>query len=112
MRRYYFYRVLRPDGGEETHTAEMTNPQPMYDELREMIESHLDGGEMFHITIIASNGKRSSMFVDEMFNYKNLARNNLATALYRAAWLDSHPDVDPESLPFIAGVAVVFAEVV
>ena len=50
------------------------------------------------------------MFVNETGIVKKLPRNDEATRLYRANWLKRHPKDDPESLPYIAGAAVVFEE--
>lgn len=52
--------------------------------------------------------KYTDMFVDEVGIEKGLPRNERATEIYRANWLRAHPKDDPESLPHVAGVAVVF----
>jgi hypothetical protein len=49
------------------------------------------------------------MFVDEMGLPKNLPRNEKATEIYRNNWLTQHPGADPDSLPHIAGTAVIFS---
>jgi hypothetical protein len=59
-----------------------------------------------HVAVLF-NGKRAHMFVDEMGHHEGLPRNDAATAIYRANWLAQHPDCDPETLPWIAGDAVV-----
>jgi hypothetical protein len=48
------------------------------------------------------------MFVDEDGHGRERPRNEAATTIYRANWLRQHPGVDPETLPWIAGPAVLF----
>lgn len=49
------------------------------------------------------------MFIDEDGHSRDRPRRNeKATAIYRANWLRQHPSTDPETLPWIAGPAVLF----
>jgi hypothetical protein len=109
----FAYRVLKPDGTTTKHTAEMTI-EPTYRELKAAVQPHLDGGEILHVAILKRNGhdRAADMFVDEMGVLKKLPRNEKATQFYRASWLKRHPKTDPETMPHIAGVAVVFEETV
>jgi hypothetical protein len=50
------------------------------------------------------------MFVDEIGHVRDggpKPRNDAATAIYRANWLRAEGG-DPETLPWIAGIAIVF----
>lgn len=60
-----------------------------------------------HVSVLFE-GRRTDMFVDESGVLDGLPRNEAATAIYRANWLSQYPHADPESLPHIAGLAVVF----
>jgi hypothetical protein len=51
----------------------------------------------------------SPMTFDEIFDAM-WGPNGPTTRLYRASWLKQHPNHDPESMPHIAGVAIVFEE--
>jgi hypothetical protein len=107
-KRNYTFRVLYPDGTETHGTVEMSDP-PTYDELRKVVEPHL-AADLEHVYVWndRSPGDRADMFVDEMGVLKNLPRNEEATRLYREASVRTGEDA--ESLPHIAGVAVLFAE--
>ena len=63
--------------------------------------------DLEHVSVLFQ-GEHADMFVDEVGVNDGLPRNDLATDIYRANWLDQFPDVDPESLPHIAGTAIVF----
>lgn len=100
--------IYRADGTSEMREVE--KPEG-YDAIRALVEPHLDGARMEHVTILL-NGKRSDMFVDEFSRIHNLPRNEKATAIYRANWLSRYPETEPEEMPWIAGPAVVFSEMV
>lgn len=70
-------------------------------------EQHLDGGRAQRIEVILDGDVRG-MYVDDLAHLKDLPRNERATALYRSHYVLSHPFVQPESLPYIAGTAVLF----
>jgi GNAT superfamily N-acetyltransferase len=80
---------------------------PGYDRIRDLIRPLLDGGKLEHVTVL-HNGKPADMFVDEDFQDKGLPRNDAATAIYRAYSLKCQPGTDPETLPAIAGPAIIF----
>jgi hypothetical protein len=48
------------------------------------------------------------LFVDAAAVPKDLPRNERATAIYRLHFLSLNPGVDPESLPYMPGAAVLF----
>jgi hypothetical protein len=107
----YRFRVLYVDGTEIEGEAVMTVP-PTSEELRRVVEPHLQA-DMEHVYIFndRTENHRGDMFVDETGQLKDLPRNESATAMYRRAWVLATGE-DPETLPWIAGVAVVFDEVV
>jgi hypothetical protein len=111
-KRLYRYRVLNVDGTVEQHQATMDVP-PTLEQLRRIVEAHLDG-DLEHVYVLDPDypDRRSDMFVDETGHLKSLPRNESATALYRGATLRAQPKIRPESLPYIAGPAVLFDDVV
>ena len=60
-----------------------------------------------HVHVL-HDGKPADLFVDEWGVNKGLRRNAEATVIYRAAWMSAHPEANPETLPWIAGPAVLF----
>lgn len=100
------YTVIRPDGTEQTHQIKLP-AAPTLQTLRSLIVPHLDGGDLEQVSVL-HNGKGTDMFVDEEGLLKRLPRNDKATAIYRAHYLNQHPGIDPEQLGFIAGTAVIF----
>lgn len=80
--------------------------RPSLEELRNLIEPHLDGQRMEHVAVLYQ-GKRCSMFVGDNSAATRI-RNVEATAIYRNNWLTQHPGTDPESLPAVSGPAVLF----
>jgi hypothetical protein len=84
-------------------------PKPK--ELREVIEPHLGGARLERVLVL-HKGKEVDMFVVESCLLKELPRSERATAIYRHYLLKNNPEMSPESLPFIAGPAVLFDEIV
>lgn len=76
-------------------------------ELERVANQHLGGGRAQRIEVL-DGGDFKEMYVDDIIHLKDLPRNERATALYRADYLADNPLVDPESLPYIAGTAVLF----
>jgi len=104
--------IMRPDQPHETREVELPR-DPGYDRLRALLDPLLDGGNLEHVSVLADfagglNFKPADMFVDDDGHSKGLPRNETATVIYRRNWLLRHPDVDPESIPFIVGPAVLF----
>lgn len=102
------YEIIRPDG---TRTMEVVDwdDNPGYDRLKLLIDPLLSGAWLEHVTVLY-NGQRRDMFVDENGHGKDLPYNDEATKIYRNNWLTQHPDVDPDSMPYIVGTAVLFPD--
>lgn len=102
------YRVLSEAGTFVDHEV-MMEKKPSYDELRSLVEPHLNGARLMHVRVLCPLlGQWTDMFVDEMGALRRLPRNDAATRIFRNGHLSKRPDDDPESLPYIAGAAVVF----
>lgn len=101
--------ILRAGSAHEARDVDMAG-DPGLAELRDVLEPIL-GGRPEHVTVLHGS-RRSDMFVHEDGHGEGLPRNDAATAIYRAAWLRDHPADDPETLPWIAGPAVVFGRTV
>jgi hypothetical protein len=117
----YRYTIFRPDGTSEAGEVDWP-PDPRYDDIAKLI-GQIVGGPIEHVRILdptkataehIGRADYRDMFVDELGHMRKppAARNEMATALYRANWLRVHPQDDPESLSFIAGLAVVFERVI
>ncbi len=111
------YRIYRPGHASAEHHEIDWPEDPGYYRLKELIEPLLGDGEpLEHVTVL-HNGERADMFVSELGNVPlttrpPLAINDAATKIYRHNWLTQHPGADPDSLPSIAGVAVLFDRIV
>ncbi|QGY05566.1 hypothetical protein MMSR116_29465 [Methylobacterium mesophilicum SR1.6/6] len=101
--------ILRCDGSRDDRVVDMTG-DPGLAELRDVLEPIL-GGRLEHVAVL-HEGRRADMFVHEDGHGEGLPRNEAATAIYRASWLERHPADPPETLPWIAGPAVVFGRTV
>jgi hypothetical protein len=102
-------KIFRPDGTvEERDVSDTMTAEPGYSALRDLITPLLDGRNMEHVSVL-HDGQRADMFVDEEGHLLGLPRNEAATTIYRNNWLTQHPDVDPETIPFIVGPAVLFS---
>jgi hypothetical protein len=102
------YRVFGETGVVADHAILMER-KPLYDELRSLIEPHLDGAAAMHVRVLCPHlNAWTDMFIDAVGAIKGLPRNDAATKIFRYASLSKHPDDDPEKLPYIAGPAVVF----
>jgi hypothetical protein len=102
--------VLCPDGSCEERSAVMA-ADPRYAEIRAALRPILGAAYPEHVAVL-HDGRRADMFVLEDGHGEGLPRNEAATAIYRAAWLRDHPADDPETLPWIAGLAVIFDRIV
>ena len=86
---------------------------PGYDRIKTLVEPLLGAGEPLEHVAVLYNGERHDMFVSEVGQLQLTTRgplpiNAAATAVYRCNWLTHHPDTNPDDLPNIAGVAVLF----
>lgn len=84
---------------------------PGFDLIRKLVEPLLNGAHLEHVTVM-HDGKRRDMFVDDEGLLKRLPRNDRATAIYRSNWISRHPGVDPETLNWIAGPAILFERII
>lgn len=102
------YTIIKPDGTQEDHVVDWPK-EPGYDRIRAVVEPILGGGFLEHVAVLFCD-KPHDMFVDEEGHlpHKNLPRNEKATAVYRRATLKRDPKRDPESIPWIAGTAIIF----
>ena len=101
--------ILLADGTRQQCTVDMKG-DPGFAELRDVLEPILTGRPE-HVAVL-HEGRRTDMFVHENGHGEGLPRNEAATAIYRASWLEGHPQDEPESLPCIAGPAVIFDRIV
>jgi hypothetical protein len=89
--------------------AAMMQDRPDEQELKRIIEPHLGRFTMIRMKVLV-DGEPRDMFVDALAVPKDLPRNERATAIYREHLLTKHPHLDSESLPYMAGTAVLFEE--
>lgn len=102
------YYVIPEIGSMRTLVTETLPEKPHLDRLRELIEPHLDGERLEHVSVLW-HGKACDMFVGETSSINGrMIRNIRATEIYRNNWLTRHPGTDPESMPSISGPAVLF----
>jgi hypothetical protein len=102
--------ILFPNGRRENRVAQLAD-EPGFEALDALIRPLIGGGDIEHVWV-RTDGEdgvgRTSMFVDDCGHLKGCPRNEEATDLYRRAHMARHPSTDPETLPCIVGVAVVF----
>ena len=106
------YSIIPPEGEIAIWITDMAE-QPGYRELAALIEPLLGDGEPLEHVNVLHEGKYHDMFVSEFGHMRLTTRGPLphnprATAIYRANWLSQHPEIDPETMPTIAGTAVLF----
>lgn len=97
--------ILRAGSAHEAREIDMAG-DPGLAELRDVLEPIL-GGRPEHVAVL-HEGRRADMFVHEDGHGEGLPRNDAATAIYRASWMQRHPETNPNALPWIAGDAVIF----
>ena len=101
------YRVFPvDDSAVETGSVEWPD-KPGFSTINKLVQPLIGGGHIEHVTVL-HGGERRDMFVDEEGHVKGMDRNDRATSIYRTNWLKKHPGCDPETLPSIAGPAVLF----
>jgi hypothetical protein len=107
--------VMTPGEPNARHTVDLP-AQPTYDELAEVMKRFgVENCE--HVTVLSDftggvKYRRADMFVDEHGQAKGLPRNEFATAIYRRNAILRQGAIQPETLPWIAGVAVLFERIV
>lgn len=107
------YRIIQVDGTETR--AEVDWPRdPGLERITGLVRP-IVGCQHVERVAVLDGDKAVDMFVDENGRASFLPReqwkprNETATRIYRAHWLKHHPGTDPETLSWIAGVAVIFA---
>jgi len=101
------YSIFYPDGRVIYGQCKLPE-KPGGQELRRMLSPMLDGADPERVNVW-HGGTYTDMFVDEIGMLKGLARNEQATAIYRANVLEHEPNPpDPEDMPAIYGTAVLF----
>ncbi len=100
------YTIFRTDGTEER--GEIDWPEdPGYDRLSVLCRPII-GADMLDRAAVLHDKQRMDLIVDESGHPKGLDRNEAATTVYRQYAVSKEPGLDPESLPWIAGDAVLF----
>lgn len=100
------YTIFRTDGTEERGSVDWPQ-EPGYDRISKFCEPVIECGLLDHASVM-HDGQVMDMIVDESGHPKGLPRNEQATIVYRSYALSRNPGIDPESLPWIAGTAVLF----
>lgn len=100
------YTVIRPDGTQVDGEVDWPH-EPGYDRIDALVRPLIDGASLEHVSVLYQN-KPHDMFVDDEGLIKDLARNEVATAIYRRYWLSKNPGANPETLSHIAGTAIIF----
>src|SRR5882672_4639557 len=108
--------IMIPEEANEGREVELPR-FPSYPTLRDLLTPIIGCKHIEHVSVLADfkgglDFKRADMFVDEDGHARGLARNGNATAIYRRNALIHQGVEDPESLSWIAGVAVLFERVV
>lgn len=101
------YTIFLADGGVERGAIEWPR-KPGWRRIQAFMAPLIGAGHNFEHVSVLFQGALRDMFVDDMGAIWRLPRNEAATRIYRAHWLKHNPDSDPEKLPAIYGVAVLF----
>jgi hypothetical protein len=109
--RLYRFHVFATDGTHDEHVAQMSVP-PKLDEIKAAVMPHLGTAKHLEHVAVLHWDRRCDMFVDDNGVPDLLDRNDEATKIYRFNWMQQHPEQDPETLPYIAGPAVLFEQIV
>lgn len=99
------YTILRADGTSADGFVDWPE-EPKLDHIKSLVEP-IVGGWPERVRVLC-DGNYTDMFVHDDGWAIGLRRNAAATAIYRANWLAQHPKTNPDSLPAIAGDAVLF----
>lgn len=108
-------RIIRPDEPEERAVIRLPEQSSAryYSALRDGLDPIL-GGPFEHVRVFAdfdggNDFSYCDLFVHECGRLLGMPRNETATAIYRSNVLvHQTPAPQPESLPFIAGPAILF----
>ena len=100
------FKIYQP-GAAQPEVREIELPQrPGFHALDELLRPIL-GGALEHVGVLFDN-KRCDMFVNELGAVEKLDRNEEATKIYRTVSLQRNSKLNPETLPYIYGTAVLF----
>lgn len=110
------YTIFRPDS--EPERGEIDWPaSPSLEEIHALCDP-LIGGPLERVFVLdpaeaeaeeVTPADYRDMIVDDIAHYRqNPRRNEAATKIYRANYLRANPGTHPETLPWIAGTAVLF----
>lgn len=111
------YTIFKP-GDSAVERGEIDwPPEPGYKLIKALVESLLGDGEPLEHVSVLHDGRRRDMFVSDLGHMHLTTRgplpiNDRATAIYRNNWMTRYPDSDPETLPTIAGTAILFHRIV
>lgn len=105
------YTVIYASGEEKRGDIDWPR-EPTFLAIKGLVEPFLEGEPLEHVNVL-NGGVYCDMFVSELGHIRlkerePLPRNDKATDVYRENWLTQFPSEDPESLPWIAGTAIVF----
>lgn len=108
------FTIYWPSGTAEEREADLP-ATPTFFELEAVLQPIFGPGHWFeHVTVLKPGLKpgaepiAADLFVDENGHSLGLPRNEAATQIYRANALRQKPKLDPESLAWIVGPAVLF----
>lgn len=108
------YTIFHPNGVIGSGTIDWPH-DPGYEAIKRLVTPLLGGTFLERVTVWltadyrpGNDGRYADMFVDDEGAVKQLPRNEAATTIYRCNWLTQHPKTEPESMPAIHGVAVLF----
>jgi hypothetical protein len=110
------YTIYRTDGARERGAVDWPE-SPSLKQIHALLDPIIEG-PIEHVLVLnpaTVEVSAADMFVDEMGHVREggpKSRNDAATVLYRANWLRQNPGTDPESLPWIAGAAVLFDRII
>jgi hypothetical protein len=108
--------IMRPEAPNHKMEVELVR-YPSYDTLKELLSPIIHCAHVEHVSVLAdfegaTAFRKADMFVDEDGHAKSLPFNGFATAIYRRNAILHQGVKDPDSLPWIAGTAVLFDRIV
>jgi hypothetical protein len=106
------YIAFFPDGSTRSGFVQWPR-NPGLALIEQLVLPLLGDGEPLEQVAVLYKDRPADMFVSEYGHLDHgtrgpLPRNDAATDIYRAHWRGNHPNDDPDTLPWIAGPAVLF----
>lgn len=106
------YQIILPGDAAAPQLSVNWPRRPGYEAIKALVSPHLNLEPLEHVTVLL-RGERADMFVSELGHVPlttraPLPRNERATYLYRSNLMRRSPSTPPESLPWVAGPAVLF----